>query len=88
MGFRDLIGLSVVALRGYPYKTILGDRVDLDFVLFSDGQSYLKFGKQDTYDYHDCNHSARTVEVCRNKDEWERLMSSGIFAEPTKDMFS
>jgi hypothetical protein len=76
--WKSLEGKRVHALRGRPSKgKFYGEEksVPLEAILFDDGESYILFGEQDPYDYHDCCHSARTVEAARDPRKWAEMMS-------------
>lgn len=82
MDFKSLIGKKVVAYRGIPETKYGKTKTELSFMLFDDGETYIEFGKQDPYDYHDCSASARGLTIWKNKKMWEGMMSGDTFKEP------
>lgn len=69
----DLLGKEVVALRGVRQCQERSEaNLPIRFVLFSDF-TYLHLREQDYYDCHDCDHSARTLELIRDKEFWLQL---------------
>lgn len=31
--------------------------------------------KQDEYDYHDCNQYARSIDIFKDKEKWQKMMN-------------
>lgn len=64
MNWNELVGRSVVALRGHKYKR--DGRVRSAYILFDDKETVLSLDEQDPYTYHDCNHSARELSLVKD----------------------
>jgi hypothetical protein len=82
----DLIGLKVVALRGF--KSGRREKIVLQWVLFDDGETFLVLEEQCPITYHDCDMSARSVMVTREKTLWKEMLDKmqhkGVgYDEPT-----
>jgi hypothetical protein len=78
MTFTDIIGLKIVAVKGIPkgYQTKKESKdVPTEYILFSDGETVLRLDEQDYYDYHDCNSSARELNLSKSKEMWDRIIS-------------
>ena len=75
-----LIGLKVVAIKGDISKhsdfeiANPEDLIEVKYILFDDGKTFIQFNEQDKYDYHDCCSSARTIGVYQVKELYEKLM--------------
>jgi len=86
MNWNELIGKSPVAFRGYKtteaWKT-WEPQVPLSFVLFDDKETIMEFSEQSPYDYHDCNGSARTIELYKNAAKWKQLFDKEVVEEAT-----
>lgn len=74
----NIIGKRVLALRGLKRKVIT-----LDYILFDDEKTFIRFIPQDPYDYHDCSASARHVDVIVDAGEWRHISAGSEYAEPT-----
>lgn len=68
-----LIGKSVIAIRGIRTDGRT-KRFDPQYIMFDDGETFIEFQDQDYYSYHDCDTSAKTVDVWRDKHRWESIM--------------
>jgi hypothetical protein len=80
--WNELIGKTIVGYRGYKMKN--SQSVDIMFILFNDNETILELREQDQYDYHDCNNSARVLNVSKNENLWTEMFNKeGIFAEST-----
>ena len=84
MGWLDLIGKKVVALRGHKTSKYGRKCTPLEYVLFDDGETFILIEEQDQYEYHDCSPSARNVKAIKDKTQWERLMAKDGCEEPTE----
>jgi hypothetical protein len=81
--WNELIGKTIVGYRGYRMKN--SQAVDIMFILFSDKETILELREQDQYDYHDCNNSARVLNLSKNERLWAEMFNKeGIFDESTK----
>jgi hypothetical protein len=71
-----ILGLKIVAIRGYKERKNMSPKnLDASYILFDDKKTFIYFEKQDGYEYHDCNHSARTMVVLQDKQRWEDIMT-------------
>jgi len=87
MNWNELIGKKIVAFRGY--RTIY-DSIALYYILFDDGESFLYLKEQDKYDYHDCDSSARILNLHKDAKRWQQLFDKENVEEcdPSCDPFS
>ena len=68
------MGLKVIYLKGYPNEDKKNKLIDIKFVLFDDGKTYLQLEELDYYYcYHDCSMSAREINVYSDKLQWEKI---------------
>lgn len=65
----NIIGLKVVDIRGFRTDRRI-KHIEPQFILFSDRKTYLVLEEQDSYTYHDCDTSARTLEFIQNEKCW------------------
>lgn len=70
---KKLIGKRILSIKGYPNTDKRIKKVEPSFILFDDGETYIEFIEQDYYTYHDCNISARTINIRSNKVSWNSL---------------
>lgn len=76
-----LIGKKIVAYRGQ--KTTDSRKIELTHILFDDNETYIELREQDHYDYHDCDNSARRINIWKNEKAWKRLFDKEFnFDEP------
>jgi len=78
MTFKDIIGLKIVAVKGIPnrYQTKKQNKtVPTQYVLFDDGETFMRLDEQDYYTYHDCNSSAMELNISKSKEMWDRFMT-------------
>lgn len=76
---KDLIGLQVAAIKGLRDKIdkrVKHEYIKPSYILFSDGKTIMEFEDQDYYSYHYCDSSAKVIDVYKNKDLWNTLMSN------------
>lgn len=69
----NTLGLTVVAFRGHADKR--RKSVPVDYILFSDGETYIELEEQDS-SYHDCDKFARRIIVRKSKELWDIIMSN------------
>lgn len=90
----DLIGKKIVAIKGI--KQVRNQKeIEIRYILFDDGKTYLELNEQDYYTYHDCAGWARVIMKYVDKAMWERIMfekdvpesSRGYFVDATRDDF-
>ena len=73
----DLIGLNIVALKGYIDKRDgrkKYDYITVEYVMLSDGETFIYLEDQDYYSYHDCDPSAKTLNVIKDAYRWGAIM--------------
>jgi len=90
MNWFELIGKKVLVFRGIKREKYGREYIPLDYILFDDGETILEFRDQDKYDYHDCDSSARVLNLFKNVELWKQLfemkiISAGEIGEP-KDL--
>lgn len=64
-----LIGLSIVALKGYPLSDKRIKNIELAFILFSDGESFIHFD-----DYRECDTLHNEARLITNQDKWREIL--------------
>ena len=72
--FEKILGLKVVALKGVVNeydKRKKNPRIEVRYILFDDGETYIILEEQDYYSYHDCSASARHIQIWKDKLQWE-----------------
>ena len=69
----DLIGLRIKSVRGHKTRKN-AKYINPSVILFDDGCSYITLHEQDYYHYHDCDTSARTLEVLSDTNKWNYYM--------------
>lgn len=67
----NLAGLTILKMVEKPDNDLGPDEV----ILFTDGKTYLELDAQDGYEYHDCLASARSLDLRRGEEEWEKYNS-------------
>lgn len=73
MNFLDIIGLKISAIKGNTPENKKLKKVDVCYVLFDDGETYLELEEQDYYTYHDCSSVARLLNIYKDKEMWNAL---------------
>lgn len=73
MNILDIIGLKVVAIKGYPNSNKRIKKVNADYLLFDDGKTFLEFEEQDYYTYHDCSSLARHINIYQDVSRWAQI---------------
>lgn len=87
--FTALVGMRIVAFRGYRKDKRQKESPKLAFILFGDGQTYLEFCEMDSYTYHDHDLSARTVSLRRHKRQWQEMFQeSGCWVKVSDKVLS
>jgi len=91
MDWTELIGKKVAALRGFVHRSfrhhgrqIPAKETTLDFVLFDDGETFLRLTEQDYHDFHDCSHSARDLDLVKDVKQWKAMMDKEGYDEPKR----
>ena len=69
-----LIGKTILEIRGYT-SDARKKHISPEFILFSDGETYLILEEQDTYTYHDCDYKARIPEIIVSKERWQGIFN-------------
>lgn len=72
----DLIGLKIVAAKGYANKDKRVKIIELVYILFDDNETYIEFEEQDSYTYRDCSRDARLMCVRKNAKQWSTIMEN------------
>jgi hypothetical protein len=82
---KKILGKTVLCFRGFMKRD---GKVSLSYILFDDHKTYLQLEEQDRYDYHDCNSSARVIEVREDASMWKALFDKvAPYEESTEDDF-
>jgi hypothetical protein len=76
----DLIGKKIVAIKGNikeedRRKKPENRRIEIGYILFDDGETYVELREQDYYSFHDCSLSARDIEVYKDKLSYDYYMT-------------
>lgn len=86
--WQHLMGKKIVAFRGYPSNSGHSrESVDLSYILFDDGETYIELSEQDMDTYHDCSRMARLIQVRRDARVWQFLKDGLRAKEPTTSCF-
>ena len=69
----ELIGKKIVSIRAY--RTDLRKTLFLEprYILFGDKKTILELEEQDGYSYHDCDYSARLLNIREDKKFWKMV---------------
>jgi len=78
----DLIGKRIAAFRGFPKVKFGKPHTEVDFILFDDGKTFIRLRGQDSYDYHDCNPEAKTLDILEDAKLWQKMFDKDGYAEP------
>ena len=74
MDLKDIIGLKVSSIRGYKNSDGRIKKVEAEFIMFDDGETFIQLEEQDYYSFHDCSTLARNITVWKDKERYERYM--------------
>jgi hypothetical protein len=74
LGIKDLIGLTIVAVKGY--KISKSKKVLPEIILFNDGETIMDLDEQDYYDYHDCSSYARIITISKDKKRYGNIINN------------
>jgi len=81
----DLIGLKI--LRVCALKCNKRQKEFLPgYIVFDDGETYIELEDQDR-EYHDCNPSAKTLRIYKNKYVWGQLQDKTVFPDAEMEIF-
>ena len=83
---QDIIGLKVVAIKGFRTDMRRKKGFQPEFILFDDKETYIELESQDGYTYHDCDYSARLIQVRRDSQRW-RIMMEDEKSYPDADSY-
>jgi len=81
-----IIGLTVVAVKGWRTDKKQKSDFEPKFILFSDKATYMELSEQDYYDHHDCNMSARLLRTEKDPVMWKHLFEDNK-SYPPADTF-
>jgi len=68
----DLIKKTIISLRGSKRRKNQKD-IELEYILFDDGETFIQLDEQDYYDYHDCSTRAREITIYKNSEIWKNI---------------
>lgn len=84
------IETDIIRLLGKRIHRILGTPTDrrsntvpAQYIMFDDRETYVVLYEQDYYAYHDCSHSARHIDVRKDKKEWALLDTNTTLQDST-----
>ena len=86
MEIYELAGLRVKEIRGFresPTKRIMGFKAQ--YILFTDGKTFIEFEDQDYHDFHDYDSSAKVMTIVSDKKQWSNIVSN-IWGFPIADL--
>lgn len=73
MELHKIVGLKVIAVRGFNGEKNVPKYIEPQYILFSDKETYIELAEQDYYDYHDCSSFAREVSVWQDSSRWKQM---------------
>lgn len=71
-----IIGLKVVAIKGFRTDMRRKKGFDPEYILFDDEKTYIEIERQDYHTYHDCDSMARVFQVKRDPGNWKFMMEN------------
>jgi len=74
MDIREIIGLKIVAIKGYRSDMRRKKGFRPQYIFFDDNETYIELDDQDYHDYHDCDSTAKRILVWRDAINWKRIM--------------
>jgi hypothetical protein len=74
VNFSEILGKKVVAFRGCKRNPLSSPQSMLEYILFDDGETFMRLSVQDKCDYHDASASAREIVVGKGAEAWQDLM--------------
>jgi hypothetical protein len=69
----DLIGLKIVAVKGYPEGR--SKYIEAEYIFFDDGETVLHLEEQDVSTY-DCTPVGKSLRVYKDKNFYENILTS------------
>lgn len=72
---KELIGKSIIAIRGWRSDMRRKKEIEPAYILFSDQETIMCLDEQDYYDYHDCSTSAREIRIFKDKKRWFQIFN-------------
>jgi len=68
----DLIGLKVVAVKGETKRMNTNPKnIDPEYIFFDDGETFIHIEDQDYHEYHDCDASAKNIQIVKSKELYD-----------------
>ena len=64
----------------------VGKDIEPCLIFFDDGETFIRLYSQDEERYHDCNDSAREIEIHQDKEEWNEVMNNKNYGDADKDI--
>ena len=75
MDIEKIIGLKVVAIKGYRYDMRKKRNFSPQYIVFDDEKTFIELEDQDYFTYHDADSSAKTISINQDARFWKVLMS-------------
>lgn len=75
MKLQQIVGLKIVAIKGYRTDMRRKKYFSPEYILFDDRETIIELEDQDYFAYHDCDSLARRIHVRKDKTSWERMMT-------------
>tara|TARA_R110000868_G_scaffold177798_3_gene416916 strand:+ start:363 stop:623 length:261 start_codon:yes stop_codon:yes gene_type:complete len=74
---KELIGLTIVAVKGYKEKDARkkNPRIEPVYIFFNDEETYIQLDEQDYHEYHDCSSSARILNINKDKEYYKNMFT-------------
>jgi hypothetical protein len=71
----DLVGFKILAVRGIRMDMRRKKGFYPQYILFDDGKTFIEIEDQDYYTYHDCDGSAKVMQIVQSKWQWKGMMN-------------
>lgn len=77
----DLLGLKIVAVKGFRHKIdkrVKNPQIEPQYILFDDCKTFICLEEQDPYSYHDCSVTARHLWIREDEEQWSNIMDDDV----------
>jgi hypothetical protein len=82
---KNCIGMKIIAVKSFNTNRRKTKGFEPGYILFDDGKTYIELDDQD-YDFHDCDPSAKTIEVRTDPRHWKQIFENENGQYPDADM--
>ena len=83
MNWTELMGQTIVGMKGIPSERWGKPHTPLSIILFDDCETIMEFEEQDPYDFHDCSPSARIINLYKDAAKWRQIANEDGYEEAT-----